>query len=104
MLLSKEKFKIFQILMEEFSEKVRGVFSTQFKLSLEIEIESIRQAVFREVQEADEDSFLVVFNAPPLEGSSLLEIKLPFIIFFNRVLLGDALDAFPSPRLITPWV
>ncbi|MCM8827529.1 MAG: FliM/FliN family flagellar motor switch protein [Candidatus Omnitrophica bacterium] len=101
-LLSKEKLKVFQILMEEFINKTKSFFSSQFKISLEAEISFIRQSVYREIQEGGQRTFLVIFNTPPLEGNSILEIKYPLIIFINQVLLGQELDKFPQFRLLTP--
>jgi flagellar motor switch protein FliM len=101
-LLSKEKFRMFQLLMEEFATKLKSLLSTQFKISFEVEISSIRQSVFKEIQESRENTFMAIFNAPPLEGNALLEIQLPFILFFHQVFLGQELDTFPSARVLTP--
>ncbi|MBD3246377.1 MAG: hypothetical protein GF333_05135 [Candidatus Omnitrophica bacterium] len=100
-LLSKEKYRMFQLLMEEFANKLKSFLSTQFKVSFDMEISSIRQGVFREVQESGDQAFMVVFNTPPLEGNSLLELRIPFILFFHQVLLGKDPEKFPQPRKLT---
>ncbi|MBN2483022.1 MAG: FliM/FliN family flagellar motor switch protein [Candidatus Omnitrophica bacterium] len=101
-LLSKGKLRIFQLLMEEFVSQIQSFVAAQLKIPLEVQIGDIRQSAYSQFQERNEETFMVVFNMPPLEGTSILEIKLPFIIFINQVLLGKALEKFPEPRAITP--
>lgn len=101
-LLSKGKLRIFQLLMDEFLSQVQTFVAAQLKIPLEVQLSDIRQSAYSQFQERTEETFLVVFNMPPLEGSSILEIKLPFISFINQVLLGKPLEKFPETRTITP--
>lgn len=101
-LLSKEKLRIFQILMEEFSKKILEFLTTQLKIAVEINIASIHQAVYKEFQEREEDTRMAVFTMDPVEGSSLLEIKTPFIKFINQALLGHVAEALPEASALTP--
>ncbi len=101
-LLSKGRLRIFQLLMDEFSSQIQSFIAAQLKIPLEVQISDIRQAAYRDFQERDEETFMVVFNMPPLEGASIMEIKIPFVIFINQVLLGKTLEKFPQTRTITP--
>ncbi|MBD3264777.1 MAG: hypothetical protein GF375_06720 [Candidatus Omnitrophica bacterium] len=100
--LSREKFKIFQILMDEFCKNLREFLSSHYRLNLDAEISSIHQGAYEEIQDSDEQAFLAVFEAPPLEGHSILDIKIPFVLFFSQVILGHMPESFPSPRHLTP--
>jgi len=101
-LLSKEKLRIFQLLMEEFAKKLTEFFTSQLKIPVDINISSIHQTVFREFQEREEKTRMAVFTMSPLEGSSLVEIRLPLIKFVNKALLGDFPENIPQTDKITP--
>ncbi len=101
-LLSKDKIKVLQIIMEEFTKHLRTFVTSHLQISLDIELSSLRQGVFKEVQEKSSHTFMAIFGMPPLDGKSLLEVDIPFIIFVNKTMLGDKVSEFPPLRNLTP--
>ena len=88
---SQEQIRTLTRIHENFARLLTSYFSTQLRTFVQISVTSVEQYSYVEfIQKVQKQSILGVFNAPPLQGSMLMEFSNDVVYaMFDRMLGGQ---------------
>ena len=88
---SQEQIRTLTRIHENFARLLTSFFSTQLRTFVSISVTSVEQYSYVEfIQKVQQQSILGVFNAPPLQGSMLMEFSNDVVyVMFDRMLGGQ---------------
>ncbi len=98
----KEQIRTINIVFQNFTQLLANYFTGIFRVSCEMEVLSIEELTFNEFNNAlGTPVVLAVFNAPPLDGSLLMQMSVEVVDAVIGRLLGGTSTKMDSKKTFT---